>query len=47
MAAEKKDLIVISAEPISRNKVMDFIMHPSAGGISIFIGKQEYGYSIY
>ena len=39
MSVEEGNLTVISAEPIPQQKVMEFVTHPSAGGIAIFIGK--------
>ena len=39
MSVEEGNLTVISAEPLSQQKVMEFVTLPSAGGIAIFIGK--------
>ena len=33
-----RDLLLISAEPISQEKVTSFVTDSTAGGISIFIG---------
>ncbi len=34
------NLVRISADPISQEEVTQFVIDPSAGGISIFLGKQ-------
>ena len=39
MAGEEVDLVEISAEPISQQKVVEFVTDPSAGGIAVFIGQ--------
>lgn len=36
--ATERDLLVISADPISQEKVTSFVTDRSAGGISLFIG---------
>ena len=41
MARERTDLVELSAEIISQQKVIEFVTHPSAGGIAVFIGKQQ------
>ena len=38
MASSEDDLVMISAGTISQQMVVDFVTHPSAGGIAIFIG---------
>ena len=38
MAEDKTDMVVITAEPISQEKVIDFVTNPTAGGIALFIG---------
>ena len=40
MAVEEENLVVISAETISQQKVIEFVTHSSAGGIAVFIGEQ-------
>ena len=39
MAVEEENLVVISAETISQQRVIEFVTHPSAGGIAVFIGE--------
>ena len=41
--ANSNDLVRISAEPISQEEVTQYVTHPSAGGISIFLGELESG----
>lgn len=36
--ATERDLLIISADPISQEKVTSFVTDRSAGGISLFIG---------
>ena len=38
MAEDKTDMVVITAELISQEKVIDFVINPTAGGIALFIG---------
>lgn len=35
------NLVMIDEAPIPQQKVVEFVTHPSAGGISIFIGRKR------
>ena len=42
MAGEETDLVTISSEPISQQKLLEFVTNPSAGGIAVFIGTLQF-----